>query len=1153
MKSLLKLKGFSAFLSIVFLNTFVDVGHKVLIQNTLYQTTGGAMYTILAACVNALILLPYLFFFAPSGFLSDRFSKTKVLQVTAALAIPMTMVATAFYYLGFFWLSFSMTLLLAIQSVFNSPAKYGYIKEAFGKENLAQTNALLQTIVIFSILASTFAFSWIFSHAMSVANISMRVHEMSVVIKAFAPAGFLLVAFSTVEFLLTLILPKTAVADPTARYDTKLTHQVGVVKKYMHLAYQHRVVFICILGLSVFWAINQVLLASYGAYLKTYVEGVGTLFAQGAITIGGLGILIGALYAGRISRGFIETGGIPIAAIGVTVGLFLMPTVENRALILLLFLIYGFCGGMLVVPLNALIQFNAEQHDLGKVLAANNFIQNGAMLVFLAATAILAAVGGSSILILRILMFVAVGATVVAFIKLPQSLSRYVLYFIISKFYRMQVYDLENLPSTGGVLLLGNHTSYLDWAIVQIASPRPVRFVMDRSIYAKWYFKWILKAVNVIPISRAGSKESLKAVRDALNNEEVVVIFPEGYLSRNGQLGRFHSGYTHAVEGTKARIVPFYHRGLWGTLTSLATSHYKIVSRVRMRNVSIAFGKPLPADACPGEVKRAVFELSIQTWRHYTASMGSIADEWLRRAKEMGSAFCVADSSGRELSYHQLMAAVFFVAEKWTSRLKGQQNIGILLPPSVAGVIANLACFVRGKTVVNLNYTAGVEQIAYAIEAASIRTVVTSETFLHKLKAKGFHIESALEHVKVIHLEKYKQRLSQVRIFFHFLFVKLMPMTLLKSIYITHRDNNSVAAILFSSGSEGKPKGVELTHRNILGNARQVTSIVSSDDTDVLMSTLPLFHAFGLTATTIMPLVEGIPFVCHPDPTDALKIGRLIYQYQATILCGTSTLFGVYCRNQKLHPLMLKSLRLVIAGSEKLSPKVKQAFKERFDLTIYEGYGTTEVSPVASTNMPDILNPDDWHVHISSKEGTVGLPLPGSAFRIVDPETLAELPVGEAGLILIGGTQVMRGYLNDPEKTASVLIQEGDITWYKTGDKGFLDADGFLTIVDRYARFAKIGGEMVSLSWLEEKLSDILGEAIELMLIALSDEKRGERLVMLYVGDLDEASIRATIRASDLANLFHPTVYKQLDTLPKLGSGKRDYVSAKAMVLADPA
>jgi len=360
---------------------------------------------------------------------------------------------------------------------------------------------------------------------------------------------------------------------------------------------------------------------------------------------------------------------------------------------------------------------------------------------------------------------------------------------------------------------------------------------------------------------------------------------------------------------------------------------------------------------------------------------------------------------------------------------------------------------------------------------------------------------------------------------------------------------HSPATILFSSGSEGEPKGVVLSHQNIMGNIKQVSDVLDTRDEDVMMASLPLFHAFGLTVTGLLPLIEGIPAICHPDPTDVLNIAKGISQYQATIFCGTSTFLRLFAKNSRIHPLMLNSLRIVVAGAERLNPEIRDSFSLKFGRTIYEGYGTTETTPVATVNIPDRIASDDWKIQIGHKKGTVGLPLPGSSVRIVDPVTLETLASDEDGLILIGGTQVMQGYLDDPEKTADVITEIDGHRWYKTGDKGHLDKDGFLIIVDRYSRFAKIGGEMISLGAIEASISKNLPEDVEILATSAPDDKKGEKVILLYTNNIETPALNEIIANSGLNALMMPSLLIEVDAIPKLGSGKSDFNKAKQIAL----
>jgi acyl-[acyl-carrier-protein]-phospholipid O-acyltransferase/long-chain-fatty-acid--[acyl-carrier-protein] ligase len=405
--------------------------------------------------------------------------------------------------------------------------------------------------------------------------------------------------------------------------------------------------------------------------------------------------------------------------------------------------------------------------------------------------------------------------------------------------------------------------------------------------------------------------------------------------------------------------------------------------------------------------------------------------------------------------------------------------------------------------------------------------------------------------VDTIYLEDLKPLVSKPYALMTFLSVKFLPSFILRLMHITKVKKDDTAVILFSSGSEGTPKGIELTSDNILGNLKQIATILNVNHDDTMVGSLPLFHAFGITVTTFLPLVEGIKCVAHPDPTDGLGIGKIVAKYNATIMCGTSTFYRLYTKNPKVNPLMFESLRLVVAGAEKLRDDVRKDFKNKFGKDIYEGYGATETAPVATCNLPDVLTPE-FTVQKGAKQGTVGLPLPGTTIKIVDPSTYEELPSEQEGTIMISGIQVMKGYLKDENKTNEVIQKIDGKDYYVTGDKGKLDKDGFLTIVDRYSRFAKLGGEMVSLGSIEEQLSTIISsdnENIDFVTTALEDEKKGEKVILLISG-VDEEFV--TQLKENMINRFDnklmiPSIIKIVDEIPKLGSGKKDFKGAKKL------
>jgi len=565
------------------------------------------------------------------------------------------------------------------------------------------------------------------------------------------------------------------------------------------------------------------------------------------------------------------------------------------------------------------------------------------------------------------------------------------------------------------------------------------------------------------------------------------------------------------------------------------------------RNLFISFGTSLDKNIDADALKRRVFDLSISTWQGYTEQMPSLPHAWIETVKRTGSSMAIADTLAEPLSVHRaLTAAILF--SKPIQKISPEQNIGLLLPTSSGGVIANMAVLLAGKTLVNLNYTASEQALNAAIAQAEIKTVYTSKRFISKLTKRGIDLSALLAQVEVVYLEDLKAQLNKVDGFKTLLLVKCLPTWALQKLYCKNQNPQEVAAILFSSGSEGLPKGVQLSHQNIMANLKQVAEVLNAEGDDVIMASLPLFHAFGLTVTQFLPLIQGLPMVCHADPTDGVGVGKAVAKYHATVMFGTSTFLRLYTRDSKVKPLMFESLRMVVAGAEKLNQDVRTAFKLKFGKDVYEGYGATETAPVAGVNLPDKLDTQTWKVIPASKAGTIGMPLPGTSFKIVDPDSFSELPLGEDGMILIGGPQIMQGYLNNPEKTQQVIHLDGGIRWYVTGDKGHIDKDGFLSIIDRYSRFAKVGGEMISLSEVEDAVQKCLGsEDAEIVAVNISDDKKGEKIILLGEASLTIAELKKAMLANSINPLLIPAQMITVDAVPKLGSGKTDFSAAKML------
>jgi acyl-[acyl-carrier-protein]-phospholipid O-acyltransferase / long-chain-fatty-acid--[acyl-carrier-protein] ligase len=1038
-------KGFLPYLVVVFLNAFVDLGHKIVIQNTIFKNYDGQEQVVLTAVVNGLILLPFILLFSPAGFLSDRFAKHRIMRHSALFAVAATLAITVAYYQGWFWAAFGLTFALAVQSAIYSPAKYGYIKELVGSENLAAANGAVQAVTIVGILLGTFVFSILFEGLLA-GGIASGQDET---VAAVAPIGWVLVALAALEWFTTALLPARVSGAEREPFRVAPYLQGQYLKRNLSVIGHNPAIWLSIIGLATFWAISQVMLAAFPAFAKETLGIDNTVIIQGILACSGIGIVIGSVLAGRVSRNYIETGLIPVGALGIAIGIAVLPGLDSAVTMSAVFLLVGITGGLFIVPLNALIQFHARADQLGTVLAGNNWVQNVAMLGALLLTVVFATAGIDSVGLFYILTAAAVIGTGYTVRKLPHSLARILATALLKRRYQLEVLGFENIPQSGPTLLLGNHISWIDWALVQIACPRPIRFVMLRRIYETWYLKPFLKAFGVVPIAAGQSEESLATVRGLLQSGECVCLFPEGAISRNGQLGKFHTGYERAVAGVEEGvIVPFYLCGLWGSSLSRAEEGLRRARvPLRRRDLIVAFGAPLALSTGAKQLKQKVVELSLTAWDAYTQKLDPVPLAWLRAAgRDPGATGCIEGRS--RMSNHQLVTDVACLAHA-LGRQPGSDRIGVLLPAGSATIVTSLAILLQGKVLVPLNYTAGSGQVRATVETAGLSRVITSRRFAGELAAQGVHPESMTGAAELTWFEDLEKLVPRWRRLLTGLQARLLPPSWFYRLHGTCRDIDEPAAIMFTRGGERGSKGVLLSHRNIMANCRQISDVLNTDIDDVMLCCLPPFHSLGLTVTTMMPLVEGIPVTCHADPRDAVGVARTIARSRATLLVTTPSFLQCYASAEHVHPLMLDSLRLVVSGADHLSDEVRRQFELRFGKRIYEGYGTTETTPVASVNVPDAMDMKDWKVQQGNVPGTVGMPLPGTSFRIVDPVTLEEKPLGEDGLVLISGNQLMLGYLGDEEGTGRVISERGGVRWFHSGDRGHLTEEGFLVLRGR--------------------------------------------------------------------------------------------------------
>jgi acyl-[acyl-carrier-protein]-phospholipid O-acyltransferase / long-chain-fatty-acid--[acyl-carrier-protein] ligase len=1132
-------RGFWALIATQFQGAFSDnVLRNLLLSMIVGMNLQSTERATFVSVVTFLFSVPFLIFSMPGGWLADRFSKRHVTIWTKAMEFGSMLLATAGLATHTLGLSLAALTLVASQAALFGPSKYGLLPELLPEKRLSWGNGVIELGTFLAIITGTVAGAWMGEH--------FSAH--------YAYAGYALLGLSVIGFVTSLGIDKVPAAAPEKPFRANIAGdlwiQIGKMRK-------DRALWLAVLGNTYFWFLGSLLFSTIVVYgpdvLHIGQTRTGYLNAMLAVGIG-----LGSMAAGWVSDNKIEYGLIPLGSIGMTVtGFALGVTPHGMAGSAVLLGLLGFWAGFFAVPVNALIQHKPADEDKGGIIAAANLlsfvgiaISSGVYFMFTAYVHLDprgVIVAASSITAV---------STVYVLYLLPEWFGRLILFFVTRTVYRVRVIGRDNFPEKTGALLVCNHMSFADAALLIAATDRPIRFIMYQGIYDHPAIKPFAKMGKAIPISSEQHPRemlhSLRVASDALRNDEIVCIFAEGQITRTGQLLPFRRGLERIMKGVEVPIIPVNLDGVWGSIFSFERGRFlwKMPRRIPYR-VTVSFGQPMPPTSTAIEVRAAVQELHASAFEVRKPHMKTLDRAFVRAARQRPWQFFMADGKTPKVTFGSALSKTVYIARRLRNQIGVQPMVGLLLPPSVGGALTNYALMLMGRVPVNLNYTSSSEGIASCAAQCGIDVVITSKAFLERfpnltVPARTLLLEDALVAPRVT------EKLSALA------FAWLLPGGLLKRALGAHRVQpvegvsveksraarmDQLATVIFSSGSTGDPKGVMLTHFNIMSNISQVSQVFMLGSRDKILGILPFFHSFGFAAGLWLPAVQGVGVVFHPNPLDAQVIGGLVEKYKVTFMIATPTFLQGYMR--RCTPESFGSLEYVLVGAEKLQERVALAFEDQFGIRPLEGYGCTECSPVVTVNGRDFRAPGFRQV--AAKRGKIGHPLPGVSVKVVDIDTGMPVAPGTAGMLLVKGPNVMRGYLGRPEKTGEVL-RDG---WYTTGDIAMMEEDGFLTITDRLSRFSKIGGEMVPHIRIEEKLLE-LADATEpvFAVTAVPDEKKGERIVVVHT--LSEARLEPVLEKlaqCDLPALWKPKAnqFVHVQAIPVLGTGKMDLRSIKAL------
>ena len=1110
-----------------------NVFKNALVVLIIYRIAAAAGMNgqVLVTLAAGIFILPFFLFSATAGQIADKFEKSGLIRWIKAAEVAVISVGAAAIWQGDVYLMLGVLFLMGTQSAFFGPVKYSILPDHLSEDELIGGNALVEAGTFLAILVGTIAGGLLI----------LRDHGALMV-----SAGVVMLAIS--GLCTSWAIPRAPAPAPALAINPNVFGETWAI---VRRSAERRDIFLSILGISWFWLVGATFLAQFPALAKDVLsadETVVTLF----LTLFSMGIGLGSLLCNTLLKGEISAKYVPLGALGMTVfivDLFMASSGDRPAggplvdavdflaapgswRIVLDLVAISVSGGLYIVPLYAILQSRSEETHRSRVIAANN-IMNALFMVLgaLAATAMLA--GSVSVPGVFLTLAVVNGVVAVYICRLlPDAVIKAVLAGLLTLCYRVRVRGLESYADAGPrAVIVVNHVSFLDAVLLAAFLPGKPMFAVDTRSAGAWWLRPLLGLVDAFPLDPThpmATKSLIKAVRKGLH----CVIFPEGRITVTGSLMRIYEGPGMVADKADAMLVPVRIDGAQYSPFS------RLRGKVRIRwfpRITITLLPPRRFEIPEGVVGRArrrraglrlydvMSEMMFETWDHRQSLFEALLDA----AAVHGHAMPVVEDVERKpLTYGRLTLAALTLGRKLAALSRPGEYVGVMLPSSVGAAVTFFALQAFGRVPAMLNFSTGARIMNSAITAAGIVTVLTSRRFV-KVAGLEATVEALGERVRVAYIEDLRRDVSLQDTVWA-LISRPFARRAHRRLGIAPDDP---AVVLFTSGSEGTPKGVVLSHANLLANRYQLAARVDFNRTDIVFNALPVFHSFGLTGGTLLPILSGIKTFLYPSPLHYRIVPALIYESNATILFGTDTFLAGYAR--VADPYDLYSVRYVFAGAERVKEETRRTWAEKFGLRILEGYGATETSPVLAVNTP---------MHF--RAGTVGRFIPGTDYTLVPVPGLER-----GGRLIVSGPNVMLGYLRSENPG---VLERPEGRRYDTGDIVSVDEEGFVTIEGRAKRFAKIAGEMVSLGAVEG-YADAVWPGSMHAVISVADAQKGERLVL--VTDREGAQREALLayaKANGITELMVPRTIRVLDTLPVLGTGKVDYAGVKVLIEGAP-
>jgi acyl-[acyl-carrier-protein]-phospholipid O-acyltransferase/long-chain-fatty-acid--[acyl-carrier-protein] ligase len=1119
-----------------FLGAFNDNMLKnalVMLMTYRIATQSGYNVPMLVTIAQSMLTLPSIFFSATAGELADKFDKAKLTRIIKTVEIGIMGVATFGFLSTDLPVLFIALLSMGIHSTFFGPIKLALLPQHLRDNELMPGNSFIEAGTFLAILLGTL-----------VGGLLILVPHGGLVISA------ALVAVAVTGLATSRKIPAAPPHDAGLRVSWNIVRETWRIVDY---ARQDKNIFLCILGICWFWFVGATIVAEVAPFVKLFLHAQAQVVTL-LLTTFSIGIGVGSLLANQLLRGRIQVTYVPAAALAISVfGVDLFFASHHAAghaaalmsvwqfmhtvtcwRVVFDFLMLSMAGGIYIVPLYVQVQHEGAPAHLARLIAASNFLSAVFMMASAGLTVALLWLHFS---IPQIFLATAIANFFVAIYicrLLPDQLIRSLLRGVLTFLFRVDVRGMENYAAAGQrVLIIANHTSLLDAVLIAAYLPERLHFAVNTFFARKWWMKLVLLFVDAHPVDPTNPLAA-KSLIDLLKRDKKCMVFPEGRLTQTGALMKIYEGPGMIADKSGANLLPVRIDGAQYT----HFSRLKGVARLRWLPKITLTVLPAQKFDIPAEMKgrKRRQRASMQLYDVMSEMMFDSTDyrktlfSALLTAREIHGAkqIIAEDIERKPLTFQAFLLRCFTLGRILERTYRDQKILGVLLPNSCVTAMTFFALQKAGKVPAMINFSAGGSVMVLACRMAEIRTILTSRRFVRLGKLDAAIMELTAAGINVVYLEDVGAKIGPLDKLAG-LAASLFPQLAYRRVRrATGADTPAV--VLYTSGSEGTPKGVALSHANILANCSQLASRVDFGPRDKVLNVLPMFHSFGLTGGTLLPILNGIKTFYYPSPLHYRIVPELIYDTNSTIMFGTDTFLSAYARFA--NPYDMNSIRYIFAGAEKLKDETRRVYADKYGVRVLEGYGATETSPVISINTP-----------MHNRTGTVGRLLPGLQHK------LEAVPgITEGGALHVKGPNVMLGYFKADRPG---VIQPPEDGWYDTGDIVAVDEDGFVAIKGRTKRFAKIGGEMVSLTAVEASVARLWPDQKHAV-VNIPDAKKGEQIVLLTeYKDASRDELVRHLRAEKMTELAVPRRIMIVPVLPLLGTGKADYQKAKKMAAED--